>query len=320
LVVAPLAPTAVTYYSQSGGSLDPTVLANWNTNRLGGGSSPANFTTGDVFVIQGTGNGGTSPHSLTTTAAWSISGTGSKLQIESGATLQANSSITVAAATTFQIDNGGTFIINYVANVASTIFAGTESFGATSNFVIRQWGGTATSSTSGLTTSLTASIPVGGNNYFYGNLTINTTAFTGAFSPGLTGTVRLCAGDLAVSSTGTGAAAIFRLATAAAGPTVWVLGSYSQATGTKVDFNNNGAQTTNTILSLQGNFTLSGTAALDNAGSGFAVTSFVKSSGAQTVNVSSTAVQPWMLWTVGDGTTTNTVQLLSSIDLTGATG
>src|SRR5918996_721064 len=59
--------SAATYYSQ--GSVAPNTLANWNTNRLGGGAAPASFVVaGDIFVIQGTGNGGTSPHSMTTSA------------------------------------------------------------------------------------------------------------------------------------------------------------------------------------------------------------------------------------------------------------
>ena len=69
-----------TYYSQ--GSLAVGTLSSWNTNRAGGGSSPGNFTTGDVFVIQ---NG----HSMTTSSAWTVSGTGNKIQIESGGTLTA---------------------------------------------------------------------------------------------------------------------------------------------------------------------------------------------------------------------------------------
>ena len=54
---------AATYFSQ--GSVTPTATANWNTVRAGGGTSPGNFTAGDIFVIQ-------SPHNMTTTAARTI--------------------------------------------------------------------------------------------------------------------------------------------------------------------------------------------------------------------------------------------------------
>ncbi len=304
---------AVTYYSQ--GSVTPSTLANWNTNRLGGGATPANFTTaGDIFVIQGTGNGGTSPHNMTTSAVWSVGAAGSRLQIENGGTLTATQIVTIVAGTTFQIDNGGNYIHSNLGTVSSTIFNGTESFGAISNFEIRLWGGTATSSTTSVISGLTASVVSGGNNYFYGNLTINTTTFTGIFSTGLTGTVRLCAGNLTFSSTGTSTVG-FRFATTLT-PTVFVLGNYSQATGTNVD----GSSGVGLNLNLGGDYSLAGTAKLDDTGSGFVTIGFIKSSGTQTVSVSATAIQPWMLWTVGDGTTTNTVQLLSSINATGGVG
>ncbi|MBS4028090.1 MAG: hypothetical protein KGZ58_05560 [Ignavibacteriales bacterium] len=145
---------AATYYSQ--GSVTPSMLANWNTVRAGGGSSPANFTAGDIFVIQ-------SPHTMTTTAAWSISGTGSKLWIENGGTLVAASgfAVTVASATTFQIDGGGTYKHQNTNAYGTTILQGTESFAATSNFEINN------SNTTG---------PSGISSPGFGNLTINFTA------------------------------------------------------------------------------------------------------------------------------------------------
>lgn len=120
---------AVTYYSKAGTA--PNTLANWNSDRNGtSGSTPGNFTSGDIFVIQGTTNApGGIAHSLTTGAAWSISGTGSRLWIEGGATLKATFQITLNAATTFQIDANGTYIhANATAGPQTTTFAGTESF------------------------------------------------------------------------------------------------------------------------------------------------------------------------------------------------
>src|SRR5207247_7616662 len=120
-----------TYYSQ--GSVDPTVNTNWNSIRAGGGSTPANFTSGDVFVIQ---NG----HSMGTTPAWSVSGTGAKIQIESGGTLTANSIVSVP---TFQVDDGGTYIHNTVGSVSngsSADFPGTtRSLGSASTVQILKW-------------------------------------------------------------------------------------------------------------------------------------------------------------------------------------
>src|SRR5581483_3734183 len=80
--VIPLEPFAgTTYYSQASG--DPATLTNWNSVRGGGGTAPANFTSGDTFVIQ---NG----HNISTASSWALSGTGNKIQIESGGTLTAN--------------------------------------------------------------------------------------------------------------------------------------------------------------------------------------------------------------------------------------
>ncbi len=125
----------VTYYSQASGA--PTTLTNWNTVRGGGGSSPTNFTTGDVFVIQNT-------HTMTTTAAWSISGTGSKLWIENGGVLVAASgfAVTLATATTFQIDDGGTYIHSNTAAFGTSIFQGTESFSSGSTVEFTDWNST----------------------------------------------------------------------------------------------------------------------------------------------------------------------------------
>lgn len=126
-----------TYYST--GSSDAGTVSNWNSNRDGSsGSTPANFTTaGDVFVIQGTGNGGSTPHAMTLASALTIgSGTNNtKLQIENGASLTATGTLSFGSVGIFQIDNGGTYNHNG-AGAFTSLFAGVESFGASSNFAI----------------------------------------------------------------------------------------------------------------------------------------------------------------------------------------
>ena len=100
---------AINYYSQ--GSLDPNLRTSWNTLRVGGGAQPPaapnTFSTNNrCFVIQ---NG----HTMATTASgWSVSGTNTKVQIESGGTLQANNTVLLSGTTAFQVDNGGTYIYN----------------------------------------------------------------------------------------------------------------------------------------------------------------------------------------------------------------
>ncbi|MEI7898475.1 MAG: hypothetical protein WCJ26_15665, partial [bacterium] len=150
------AATMATFYSQSSG--DPATVSNWNSARAGGGSAPAAFIDGN-FVIQNT-------HTMTTTAAWSVGATGSTLEIENGGTLAANFAVTIASASTFKIDGGGTYIHNNTSSFATTIFNGTENFAATSNFEIRNY---ATTGPSGVT---------------FGNLTINNTVDMGSLQCG----------------------------------------------------------------------------------------------------------------------------------------
>ena len=89
------ATSATTYYSQ--GSLAPNLTSSWNSNRGGGGSTPANFTSGDKFIIQNS-------HSMVTTSNWTISGSSAEIQIESGGTLTAANAITTQRLT---INSGG---------------------------------------------------------------------------------------------------------------------------------------------------------------------------------------------------------------------
>ena len=121
-----------TYYSQ--GSLPPESLSSWNSNRNGGGIFPMNFSSGDVFIIQ-------PGHLMTTVLAWSVSGTGSGVWVENEGTLIADFPVTLAKASTFHIDDGGTYIHNNTGVPSSTIFNGAEFFSANSTFWIKNWAG-----------------------------------------------------------------------------------------------------------------------------------------------------------------------------------
>ena len=220
--------TGLTYYSN--GSGDPAVTTNWKSNRDGTGSSPANFTTGEAFVIENGDN-------MSTTTTWSISGTNSKLQIESGGTLTASNAVTLAAAATFQIDNGGTYIHNNTGTPSSTIFGGTESFGATSNFKINSWINNTTAITTGVT------LP-------FGNLEINWTGNTLNWQQAISGTLTLTAGSLTITSVGSGS---FRFSATGA-PTITINKSYSQASGTV----NLASTSGTTTINVTENFSVSG--------------------------------------------------------------
>jgi hypothetical protein len=179
---------AATYYSQC--SCSPNTLANWNTNRTGGGSSPTNFiTTGDIFVVQ---NG----HSMTTTATITFTlGASGKLQIESGGTLQGDHQILITnSTTTFQIDNWGTYIQNNTSSMSSGIFGGIESFASNSNFTIKL-----------SPNPFTSNIP-------FGNLTLDYTTLTTDIAD-IPMTIN---GKLKIASTGTAAFVIGNATTARA--------------------------------------------------------------------------------------------------------
>lgn len=111
------------YYSQGD---NPTIASNWNTLRLGGGSSPINFSQNNqVFVVQPS-------HSMIANAAWAIAGANTKIQVEYGASLTANASITLPTSGIVQLDANATYNHN-VAN--NGIWAGTEVIDAASTVV-----------------------------------------------------------------------------------------------------------------------------------------------------------------------------------------
>lgn len=129
----------VTYYSTITGNYSNATLTQWKTNRDGTGSSPANFTGGDIFIVQGTALGQSgAPHTVTTSSSWSISGTGSKLQVEGGATLVQSSTLTVNAATTFQLDAGSFY--THGNSSGASISAGTESWNSTATITYTNTG------------------------------------------------------------------------------------------------------------------------------------------------------------------------------------
>ena len=237
------AATATTYYSNA--SSTPQTLANWNSNRDGtSGSTPANFTTaGDLFIVQGTGGGSGAPHTMATgTGAgglWTIgtSGNAVNMEIEGGATLQADTSVTISSTTaTFTIDAGGTYIQNCNASYSSTILKGVESFATTSNFIIQK------SATTG------PANPTGG----FGNLTINATSFSTGASVNCSGAVTIVNGNFTILSTG-GGSLEWRMTGATA--LTLTIGGNLDIQGGVLNFGNSSSAP---VFNLSGNFSMSG--------------------------------------------------------------
>ncbi|MCX6278582.1 MAG: T9SS type A sorting domain-containing protein [Bacteroidetes bacterium] len=218
------ATTGLTYYSN--GSGDPATLTNWKTNRDGTGTSPANFVSGETFTIE-------SPDNMTTTATWAISGTNSKLHIENGGTLTANHAITLTAATTFQIDNLGTYIHNNISAFGTTIFQGTESFASNSTVEFKDWNSTGPSVSA------------------WGNVKFNATGAV-AGSMQLSGNMTVINGNLEIIATGSTPRDI-RFATTQA-PTITISGYFTQNAGTVNLATTSGI----TVFNVAGNFAVNG--------------------------------------------------------------
>jgi hypothetical protein len=228
---------ATTYYST--GSVDLATLTNWKTARDGTGTSPSGFTTaGDVFVIQGSGNGGTTPHAMTLAGILTIGSSvnNTKLQIENGASLTATAALTFGTAGQFQIDNGGTYNHNSGGALGTALFAGTESFGASSNFVI---GGSVSPGTGPSTTSFTGS---------FGNFTFSTTSATTMQCNDVFPNV---AGNFTKSS----ATAEFRMAAGTAGNGGFSIGGDFNLSAGIFSFGNS---TVAPNLTISGNFNMTG--------------------------------------------------------------
>ena len=144
--------SATNYYSATGGG-DPSVLTNWWTVSNNTGSHPANFTSGDNFIMQS---------NMTSNSNWTVSGVGSLITINSGFTYQINTYTVTLVAITI---NGTLSLYNSGSN--SYLFVN----GAfTNNGTFNYGQGTVTFGTGGNI--------AGTNSTTFCNLTINTTNST----------------------------------------------------------------------------------------------------------------------------------------------
>ena len=113
---------ATTYYSKAATG-DPTALTSW-TNSAGG--NPADFTSGDTFVIL-SGNNYTIPFNVFWTVNATTAGTAATVQINSGGTL----TLTLGTGSTCKLVLGGNFEKN--GTVAGTATTTTGAFEFTSS-------------------------------------------------------------------------------------------------------------------------------------------------------------------------------------------
>lgn len=122
----------ITYYST--GSFSPELITSWVAEINGEDKHPANFSSGDTFVIR-------PRHRMVTTGEWNISGKASELWIETGGILEAKHPVTLSTDTRFFLDNGSRYIHNYTQNTDITpgIFNGINNFRSNSTVEILKW-------------------------------------------------------------------------------------------------------------------------------------------------------------------------------------
>ncbi|MDR3456851.1 MAG: autotransporter-associated beta strand repeat-containing protein [Verrucomicrobiae bacterium] len=116
---------ATTYYSGSATG-DPTLTTSWWTGTGGTGSHPADFISGDTFIIQ-SGHNYTIPASTTWTVNANGAGTAATVQVNSGGTL----TFTLPSGSTCKLVLGGNFKLS--GTIAGTTTSTTGIIEFTSN-------------------------------------------------------------------------------------------------------------------------------------------------------------------------------------------
>ncbi len=287
----------ITYYS-NGTTTNFNTLSGWSINTNGTGANPGALNNTVRLIVQ---NG----HSKITSGTATIN----QLTIQSGGTVTANNAITIAGTTPqFNINDGGTYIHNNNGTLSTTIFAGTETFGKTSNFQVNSWQSAGTSLTVG--NGLNVSAPgTDGNTYYYGNLTLNWGG-SGTWNqnwPDLVTPIFLTAGNWVITSVGT-----LRFSAANVVPDIYVYGNFSLAAGT-IDFAAHNASDGG-FLNVNGNITQTGGTITST---GLSATAFVWTYGpTSAIWTFSGGTRSWIEFTVtAVGAANKTVTLGSDFNL-----
>jgi hypothetical protein len=277
-----------TFYSNNTTS-NFNTLSGWSSNTDGTGANPGALNNTVRLIVQ---NG----HSKTTSGVATVN----QLTIQDGGTVTANHAITVnGTGLAFTINNGGTYIHNNTGVLSSTIFAGTETFGASSNFQINNWNSASVT----LNSSLSAT-----GGFFYGNLIINWTGNTAIWQQGWnTAIISLCAGNLDVQSTGTGSLAFATNRQ----PTLQVNGNFSMSGGNLIFRTNNGGGTAVYVyLDVAGNVNMSSGSMTTGGNTAIGV---IRSSGTGSSSWTFTGgTRQYVAYEVPAG---KTVQLASNLDM-----
>jgi hypothetical protein len=265
--------------------------------------------------------------------------------VASGGIFQNSSGLASAVSVTnFAVNNGGTYNHDAVGTgtVGSSLdFPGVTSasinnivLGATSTVNITRWAKT-TGTPVALPTNTSSGIA-------YGNLNINIATLGGAWQLGGNGSapsIGSVAGNFSVTATGgqemrlvsaanttnytlaisgnltvsSGTLALVGGGSTTAQSTVCNLTGNLLVNGGTIDLNSN-FNATGSTFNLLGNLTISSGSIIRTKGtSGTGIINFIKSSGVQTISTTSAGLSTnAIVYNVGNGTTTNTVQLITS--------
>lgn len=142
LFLSPVLVSAATYYTRATGNWN--AASTWSTAGCGGAAAATTpgSAAGDIVIIC---NG----HTVSVTA--NPSNSIASVTVQSGGYLLcgttgggANRQITITAGGTFTVNNGGTYEHNTTTAASTSVFQGTESFGASSTVIISKWSSNAT--------------------------------------------------------------------------------------------------------------------------------------------------------------------------------
>ncbi|UEG49562.1 hypothetical protein LK994_13050 [Ferruginibacter lapsinanis] len=273
-------------------SVTTFVLAASNTASIAGILDIGNQGGGaSVFTVNGTATvtaTGTYRHGTTSgtipTMTWN---TGSTCEITGAVSTAITTGVTQSFSNFTWNSSGQTSSLNFSGGL--TTVNGTFTCQNTGTGSLRFTGNTA------LTMNVGAFVVSGGNMIF----TTGTSASVYNF-----GSYSQSGGTVTVTNN-----------TTAVNVQVNVSGDYSLSGGGTFNLNS-GVSSGYSTLSLGGNFSVSSTGSLQSTGGAMAYIKFVKSSGAQTFTTTAAGINTNpIIYTVGTGSSTNTVQLLSNVPL-----
>lgn len=222
-----LAPATLrTFYST--GSTSPHLLSSWNSEADGSGVTPTTFNIAANYIVQ-------SGHNMVNTTTWTNSAAGSNLTVSSGASLRTPAAIVLSSTSLFTLEANASYIHDNTSSFATSIYAGTTNFHATSTVEYRNWAATGPAVST------------------YGNVIFNDT--TAANFLTMNGAMTNVAGDFTILATGTTPRNIYLTTNAGSNPVTLNVGGNLSITGGILTLTNGNRDI---VVNVAGNLELNG--------------------------------------------------------------